>query len=55
MSELDRERREMAAVLQGSGVGPDPKLKITPTHIHPPIMLNRRGNGRPDFRLVAAN
>ena len=35
MSELDRERREMAAVLQGSGVGPDPKLKISRrTFIH---------------------
>jgi 3',5'-cyclic-AMP phosphodiesterase len=35
MSELDRERREMAAVLQQPGVGPDPKMRITRrTFIH---------------------
>ena len=35
MSELDRERREMAAVLQQPGIGPDPKMQITRrTFIH---------------------
>ena len=35
MSELDRERREMAAVLQRPGVRPDPSLRITRrTFIH---------------------
>src|SRR5258707_8412151 len=35
MSELDRERREIAAVLQQPGVGPDPKMQITRrTFIH---------------------
>ena len=29
MSELDRERREIAATLQQPGLGPDPKLRIT--------------------------
>src|SRR5258707_15872070 len=35
MSELDRERREMAAVLQRPGIRPDPSLRITRrTFIH---------------------
>ena len=35
MSKLDRERREMAAVLRQPGVGPDPKMRITRrTFIH---------------------
>ena len=35
MSELDRERREMVAVLQRPGVRPDPSLRITRrTFIH---------------------
>ena len=29
MSELERDRREIAAVLQQPGVRPDPELKIT--------------------------
>ena len=40
MSELDRERREMAAKLQRPGAHPDPSLRITRrTFIHKSCLL----------------
>ena len=48
MSELDRERREMAAVLQRPGGASRPLAPDYPTHFHPQIVLDRRGHRRPD-------
>ena len=53
MSELDRERREMAA---GTATARGPSRRVAPdytAHFHPPIMLDRRGDSRSDFRMVA--
>ena len=55
MSDLERERREMAAVLQRPGRRSGSETAAHPANFHPQIVSVRRGYGRPDFRMVAVD